>query len=182
MGLAEANVGVNKANFYIERKVDLLIQLQEGQVKRTATITWRNNAPNSDEEKGRYEVYVRVLVPRGNFADGQKKMGQSIVGFSPDIEVVRGHIEAGTIVEVFPQEESSVIFSWTSPAEIPGEKGEYILMVRKQAGTLADPWEISIDNQLGKNASAEPVAFLTGRNTFRYNTILARDFVSRISW
>ena len=181
-GLAEANVGVNKANYFIERNVDLSILLKEGEVKRTLTITWKNNASKQMGEKGRYEVYVRALAPRGNFAEGQKKIGQNFIGFSPEIEFIRGHIEAGTIVEVFPEESSAVSFSWTSPAEIPGEKGEYFLLIRKQAGTMADRWEIEIDNQLGRKIELYPEAILTGVNTFRYNTTLARDFVSRIYW
>ena len=181
-GLAEANLGVNKANYFIERNVDLSILLKKGEVKRTLTITWKNNASKEMGEKGRYETYVRVLAPRGNFGEGQKKIGQNFIGFSPDIEAVRGHLEAGTIVEVFPQESSSASFSWSSPAEIPGEKGEYFLLIRKQAGTVADRWEIKIDNQLGRKIELYPEAFLTGVNTFGYNRDLARDFVSRIYW
>jgi hypothetical protein len=182
VGLAEANVGVNKANYYIERKVDLTVVLAEGEIRRSLTITWKNNAPRQMGDKGRYEAYVRVLGPRGEFGEGQKAVGGNLIGFSPEVELVRGHIEAGTIVEVFPQETSRLSFSWVSPAEIPGEKGEYFLLVRKQAGTVADPWQIEIDNKLGKEIILYPAPFLTGTKTFGYNTILARDFVSRISW
>jgi hypothetical protein len=182
LGLAEANLGVNKANYYIERKAELLVELKEGQVKRTLTIAWSNKAPKELGEKGRYETYLRVLVPRGSFSEGQKKIGQSVIGFSPDVKVVRSHIEAGGVVEVFPQETSTVTFSWVSPAEIPGEKGEYVLKIRKQAGTVEDAWTVKITNRLGKVIIVVPEASLTGGNTFGYNTILARDFVSRISW
>ena len=182
IGLAEANVGVNKANYYIERKMDMTVLLKEGLIKRTLTITWKNKADKKMEEKGKYKAYVRILVPRGDFAEGQKKIGQNFFGFSPELEAIRGHIEAGTLVEVFPQESSTVSFSWTSPAEIPGEKGEYVLLIRKQAGTIADRWEIEIDNQLGKEIEIGPGAFLTGTKAFSYNTLLARDVVSRISW
>jgi len=182
LGLAEANVGVNKANYFIERKAKLSVLLKDGEIKRTITITWKNKADKEAGEKAVYKTYLRVLVPRGDFGEGQKKVGQNIFTFSPDIGAVRGHIEAGTIVEVYPQESSAVSFSWTSPAEIPGEKGEYSLIIRKQAGTVADRWDIEIQNQLGRRIEISPGASLTGMNTFGYNTDLARDFVSRIYW
>lgn len=183
VGLAEANLGVNKANYYIERKVNFSVSIGEEKIDRTLTITWRNKAPKDIGEKGRYEVYIRVLAPSsGKFGYGQKRIGLATLGFSPDLENVRGHEEAGTIIEVFPGESSTASFNWTTPVELNVDSGEYVLYVRKQAGTQADPWEIKIDNTFGKKIKAAPVFSLTGVNQFGYNTLLARDFVSRVWW
>jgi hypothetical protein len=183
VGISEANVGVNKANYYIERSVDLSINLNEEQVKRTLTITWRNKAPRGAGEKGRYKAYVRLLAPGGgNFGEGQKRLGQSVVGFVPETQNIRGHEEAGTIVEVFPGESSTLSFNWIHPAELSSQTGEYVLNVRKQPGTQADPWQIKIVSNFGKKLQGNPVFSLTGPDQFGYNTFLARDFISRVWW
>jgi len=183
LGIAEANLGVNKTNYFIQRKVELSVTLEPNQVKRNLTIIWKNTAPEELGEEGRYEAYVRVLVPKGVvFGGGQKRIDKSIVTFSPDQDIVRAHQEAGTIIEVFPGESASLSFNWISPAPWNSEEGEYKLTIRKQAGTAADPWDIRIENILGKAILQDPSFGLTGPAEFGYNTFLARDFVSRVYW
>ena len=183
VGLVEANVGVNKANLYIERKAELSIVLQPGLIKRTLTISWNNTAPKGAGEKARYKVYTRVIAPpESRFSNGQKRLGGVVSGFTPDVEAVRGHKEAGTIVEAYPGETSTVSFYWASPADLSNQGGEYLLKVRKQAGTIADPWSIHINNAFKGNLASDPALSLTGPASYDYNINLARDFVSSISW
>jgi hypothetical protein len=64
--LNEANVGINKANFFVNRKIDQEIKAdQEGRVSEKLTITYENQSQSNNWPAGRYKTYLRVYLPRG---------------------------------------------------------------------------------------------------------------------
>jgi hypothetical protein len=64
--LNEANVGVNKANFFVTRKVDHQIKLDEkGKAEEKVLITYDNQSPSESWPAGRYKTYLRLYLPKG---------------------------------------------------------------------------------------------------------------------
>jgi hypothetical protein len=62
----EANVGVNKANFFLQRRIDHQINLsREGRVEEKLTLTYDNQSPSDNWPAGAYKTYLRLYLPKG---------------------------------------------------------------------------------------------------------------------
>ena len=184
LGVVEANVGVNKANYFIKRKLRLEISATGGEIIKKLEVNIENKASPVLGNSGKYKVYLRVLSPiASEVEDVQIYSGELPSYIAPETSNVRGHKESGVLVEVAPGEDKKIIFVWRIPLTVDlNQSGEYLLYLRKQAGTKEDPVNIKISfPQLG-SLRITPVYSLTEEGFYEYNTTLARDFVSRVSW
>ena len=59
----EANVGVNKANYYLERQVDHSVFISSDEVYHKRVVTFKNKAQTNAWPKGTYRSYVRFYLP-----------------------------------------------------------------------------------------------------------------------
>jgi hypothetical protein len=121
IGLVEANVGVNKSNYFISREQEINININGDKIDRELSINFINSANPNLGAPAKYKAYVRVLVPedvepQGNF----------------DITESRGLKEIGFLVEVLAGQSKVYRVSWSSPVTPITAYGLY---VRKQAGT-----------------------------------------------
>lgn len=60
----EANVGVNKANYYLERQIDHSIEVLPNQIKHKRVVSFENKASNNVWPKGPYQAYTRFYLPK----------------------------------------------------------------------------------------------------------------------
>lgn len=60
----EANVGINKANFYLDKTVTQDVTIAADAVHHHRTITWKNTATNNSWPKGAYKAYTRFYLPQ----------------------------------------------------------------------------------------------------------------------
>ena len=182
VGGVEANLGVNKVNYFIERSTKLEIDITPMEVKRNLTIALKNTASPSLGLAGKYKVYLRILVTGDSEITSVGEItGGSILRIPPDIVETKGRKEIGIPVEVFAGQTKNIEFVWkTIPKE--GEMvGSYGVYIRKQAGVGDDPFTLEIDSN-GLNLKTLPHFTLTKEGNYVYNTVLARDLFSRISW
>ena len=170
LGLVEANLGVNKANYYVERKYDLSVSLQDGLIKKNLSVEYKNNANLAMGESGIYKSYSRLTVPLNSNLEFIK-VGD--VSLAPDIETVSGRKEIGFYFELMPGQTKTVNISWrlTSPLNL-SRAGEYRIYVRKQAGTPAEPISIFYNGPAGVDLKVEP----------GYNTLFTQDIYSKATW
>ena len=61
--VVEANLGVNKANYFINRSMEQLVELSTQSVARVIKINYENTAKSSNWPGGDYKDYIRVYVP-----------------------------------------------------------------------------------------------------------------------
>jgi hypothetical protein len=173
----EANFGVNKVNYFVERNMKLSVNVDEESIKRELIINLKNTADEEFDNFPWYKVYVRVLTHKdADFGPVVSEIDGEISLLEPDINTKNEAKEAGVYVEVFPQEEAFIKFTWESKHDLRFDKeGQFISVVRKQAGTQADPLLVNLEFDTVNT-------FLTENNKYIYNTNLARDKVFRISW
>jgi hypothetical protein len=182
VGVVEANVGDNKASYFIQRNMSLDLTVTPSEIDRKLTLNLKDSANPALGPSGKYKNYVRIIIP----SDATTISVKSITGdtreiLSPDITDVQGHKEVGVLVEVLGGNSKSVEFSWTSSVAGASPLSSYGLYFRKQAGTDADPIEVSISDR-GVELKADPRFTLTKAGTYLYNTTLVRDLFSRFSW
>ena len=59
----EANIGVNKANYYLDRQIDHSITLLTDRANHKRVISFKNKAQTSAWPKGSYKAYTRFYLP-----------------------------------------------------------------------------------------------------------------------
>lgn len=174
VGLVEANVGVDKANYFITRTVSLSSFATATGIENTLTVELKNNAPVALGVTGRYKDYIRLIT---NAEAKIKSVGIIEPGgtksVTPETQVVSGRLEAGTLVDIPAGTKRTVRFTWSIPSKLNfSGNGSITYLIRKQAGVGADPITFKIAPPTG-------VDFL-GQTS--YNTILDRDITASVSW
>jgi hypothetical protein len=181
IGLIEANVGVNKANFYIKRGFSLDVALKPGVIERKLTLNLQNTANPALGAVGRYKAYTRLLTPSDAQILGAIMIsGGGSKNLPIDIVDTHNHKETGILIDLLPGESVEVQFAWSSQLVGNQPPVSYKADIRKQAGTDADP--ISISLHINGLKYIDPRFTLTGGGSYVYNTTLAEDIFPRFTW
>lgn len=173
-GLVEANVGVNKSNYFVARNISFTSFVNAGTIENTLTVELKNSAPSALGVSGRYKDYIRVIT---NPDSKVKQVGIIEAGgtkaLTPETTTTNGRLEIGALVDVAPGSKKSVRFTWSIPAKLDfAVNGQVVYLIRKQAGVGADPLTVKINPPSG-------VDFL-GKTS--YNTNLDKDQLITLSW
>lgn len=65
LGINEMNLGVNKANYFLEREIKQEVSIADkGQVSEKITITYKNNSKKDKWPGGDYKTYFRIILPQ----------------------------------------------------------------------------------------------------------------------
>ena len=143
LALLEANLGANKVNRVLERKIDYEVNVgRDGDLVAKLTITYTNNSQAETWPVGKYVNYLRVYVPKDAQLLEYKNAEQKI----DDVELADGEklTTFGMIVEVPIKSTRQVVLSYSIPKKVDLEKSPtYHLYVQKQAGTGNDPLTFS---------------------------------------
>ena len=179
VGIVEANLGVNKSNFFVKRNIETFVNIDEDIIKRTLILTVENGATAGLGPSGRYKSYIRLLVPQ-NSTDIQvtSEYGQDIRILDPDIVDAKGRKEIGVIFETLAGDTKKLQYSWST--RLDKAINSYNLYIRKQAGVDEIPFVMSVHtpfNILGSNLEFT----LTEDSNYLYNTTLTRDLSARLS-
>src|SRR5258706_3293109 len=164
VGLVEANLGVNKTNYFIERKEHLDVILSGDRIVRTLTVTLKNNANPALGPSRIYKSYVRLLSNDDTSQSTAKLItGPTSQDLASETISLKGRNETGVYLEVLGGQTKTLEFSWTSNVK-SNSFNMYGVYLRKQAGTGSD------------------TASLTINGTSVYNDLLKADIFSRVNW
>jgi hypothetical protein len=183
-GIVEANVGVNKANYYISRKTELSLSVDKGRITRSLTVTFINSADASLGHGGKYRNYLRLLIPSESEIDEIKLSGGSSEGeIEQDVSYLKGRKEVGVFLEIDSQETKKIRFVWTNNNTFDFTRhGEYRFYWRKQAGLSEYPMNLKMFVPENLDFESIPHSSLTKESEVIYNTQLSSDFFSKIYW
>ena len=157
----EANLGVNKANYFISRDTNLVVNTSQNEIDKHLTLNLKNSASIGLGPSGTYKTYIRFLIPiDSEVARMQSVTGQNVQELTPDITEVKGRKEVGIWIQVLAGQTESVVFDWRNNLPQNTKFASYGIYVRKQAGISDDPFSLTVD----------------GLSV--YNTVLVKD----ISW
>lgn len=185
-GLVDANLGVNKVNYYIQRGLSFTANVKPTNIDNKLTVKITNTSTQNSPLAGNYKNYMRVIAPSQSYFDKVTTIGSDgTKSLSLDVSTVNGHVEAGVIVTVAPGETKTFVFSWNLAQSADfSREGVAQFYLRKQAGTISDPVSIKIELPSNKIYTVEPTATftLTSNHEVSYNTDLLTDIAGRISW
>lgn len=155
--ISEANLGVNKANAFLKRKVgDKIIIDSDGKVRGELVITYINTGPKSTSTKlsGTYENYLRTVFPQGTkltaVAFDGKEATRSAKPADRGLEIKEATQSGRSIFGFFvsiPRETSKVValsyeLSESYP-QLPGSS-TYAYVFQKQPGTGEDSLSVMV--------------------------------------
>lgn len=78
LGVSEANLGINKANYFIKRSVSEVVNVDDnGSVSESVTLAYNNTNTNGIWPGGLYKNYLRFILPQGAQITDIKINGQT---------------------------------------------------------------------------------------------------------
>ena len=135
----EANVGVNKANYYLERSVDHQVEVAAEQLKHTVTTNYRNTASSNAWPKGAYKNYVRFYIPQ-SAQSVLVKIGDTVVeGKLLDTAREYERQMVGVLLEVPYQSSQKLELQYTLPFSASHDVLNYAMLRQQQPGLGAHP-------------------------------------------
>ncbi|SRR6266568_3036436 len=166
-GIVDANVGANKANYYVKRTITQSTSLNDlGELQTTADVTYSNSSTTASAFGGDYKDYVRFLLPANttlvSIAFDKKTMqttpavtDASLFTSSdftppPGLEVEQSQEEGKSVVGFFfivpVGATHTVSITYRSPSGIDPNAVAFAYDVHlfKQPGAGNDPYELSL--------------------------------------
>lgn len=198
LGINEANIGVNKSNYFLTRKIAHTATItRDGKINEKVTLTYHNASPKEQWPTGKYIPYIRVILPhraalRSITIDGKK---QHIVpaitdfriyeapGFTPPDGLEVDHSEeAGKTIYGFRTRVSyhttqviEITYSLPQKVDMHTTKVAYNLFVFKQPGTLHDTYAFSFTYPSVYTSVSSPASYIQQGNKLSFISSLLTD-------
>jgi hypothetical protein len=138
--IVEANLGVNKANYFLYRNVEEQIEITNSSLNRIVKINYENTAKNTNWPGGNYKNYVRIYLPKNirltevSIMTGNDVSTERIYrGDELKVKEVNNKTEVGFLVEVPVTKKKTVIIEYTSDINL-GNKFSYVNYIQRQSG------------------------------------------------
>lgn len=138
--LVEANFGVNKANYFINRKINRNVEILPNEVKNNLRISYENTAKSNSFPGGDYKNYLRVYMPKEaqliEVAVTEEGKGRRVVGGTDlVIKEVFGKKEVGFLVTTEVSKKAEVEVKYKQVMSLAqGDKFSYLSYWQKQSG------------------------------------------------
>jgi hypothetical protein len=195
----EANLGVNKVNYFVTRKRTRTITIHDdGTRTESETIIIRNGSGSTDINLP-YRMYMRFILPEGSSVDTITLDGVPVSTHSgsglatlPYIEttsVASGLFTIGVALDVPASAEKKLMITYTDSRPLTFGKIGAVLDVfeQKQPGVSGQtehtsvlypsPWTAGVEDNGSQTGIGE---FIAKPGQLEYNTTLTRDNLTRI--
>lgn len=167
----DANLGVNKANFFVSRefRINTLIQ-EDGTVHNSFISHIQNDSPDT-EFGGDYKNFFRLYIPRSATVEKVLINGKEINDFTEKSTAYFKAVELLIITK--KQSNDTVEVQYTLNQKLKKGSNTYQLALQKQIGSLNT--NITMTVSLPKNATVKNKNYpaLEKNGTITYNTTLS---------
>jgi hypothetical protein len=148
--LVEANLGINKANHFVKRKIQhQLTILKTKDILATNTVVYDNQSPADTWPGGVYRAYLRQYLP-STAKLISIKVGDSKLNLKKDIDLSRQDnrqiIGFPLTVPVKNSLEIEVTYRLAEKLKISQNHGRLVIAMPKQPGIIADTLEVIINH------------------------------------
>lgn len=168
----ESNVGVNKANFALQRSIQQTISFANNQITHQRVVTFTNTAATAAWPMGEYKSYIRFYVPEEAQLQEIRLDSDVVPADNITVGTEDGRKYFGVLVEVPIQQTKKLYLTYTEPL---GENTpfSYVFFEQKQSGTVADP--LVIDIQPGEGLHPVLIAPQADANPSRIHFDIPRE-------
>lgn len=184
--VVEANLGVNKANYFLEKDYSLDVSVEQNKIIHRLSAAYKNKSQAAVWPGGDYKNYLRVFAPKGSVFTKATFINETL-GEEENLVIDMGFEEGksvGGVLALVPSGEArKLTVVWETPVPDLGDNGKLLLLWQKQMGTGNDPVWIKASKAGGSyKIEAVPSPSLTQASTIGYNTTLTKDLFFKITW
>lgn len=169
----DANLGVNKANFFMNRTMATKIIIDEEGIAHTSlTVKFRNESMQDIFPGGTYRNYFQILLPRDSVIKEIRVGEERLETYDQEIGQFK---KVGFFFEVPPSSTKDVTVQYHSMKAFKKGKSVYQLLFQKQVGSINNDLSLEISlpsNMFLVNQNFSP---LVKHNQILYNTELSAD-------
>ncbi len=153
LSINEANLGVNKANYFVNKSVIVDKNISEdGIVTSSVSLSYENTGTPEVFTGALYSNYLRVFVPLGSVLNEVSINGIPLSVSDVTVESYQNDKTVfGILVKIAPQNKGTIKFVYTLPRKLVKDIESYQLFFQKQAGDKKAPFVLSIRNSKGGN-------------------------------
>lgn len=181
--LVEANVGVNKANYFLKRDISHKVEfLQNSEVAESVDISYVNESVSEVFPGGTYKDYLRVLVPRGSILDSVEVDGERVEENVVDQGEIGGKTYFGFYFEVPPGARRNIRVTYRLSETVPSESiVQYRFLMQKQPGIKGDQVVLRFSSFMDNNLLTTSVEKAQNKNSLVYNSLFDKDISLELS-
>jgi len=180
--VVEANVGVNKANFFVSRRLAHQVKLNaDGNFEEILQLDYKNAALSEVAPGGSYKNYLRLYLPRQSeplaVTLKNPKTGETKLLDKKDWEIKEDHQRTvlGFLVEVPVQQSRQVEVSYRLAAKLADQTGYYRLLVQKQSGLEDEDFQLRFEPPPGVTIFSAQPAPMTSTKGIVFNQKFDQD-------
>ncbi len=172
LAVNEANLGVNKANYFISKSTAVEKRLSaNGDIVSTVTISYENKSLPNLLTASHYRNYLRFFVPSGSRLMGATFNGKFITPNSIETtSYANDKTSFGFLVDIPPDSQAVVKVSYVLSKQMTKDSSSYQLFFQKQGGDKNSPLIISIIYPSGMNMKPLNFKSTAGRPQETYYT------------
>jgi hypothetical protein len=179
--VVESNFGVNKANYFLNRNINQVVDISPAAIGRIIKINYENTAKNSNWPGGDYKDYLRIYMPiSANLAEvsiTDSKGAKTIIqGSDLSINQVGGKKEIGFLATVPVGQKRTVTVSYSNQINLnKANSFSYLGYIQKQPGYGETPLVSLVSVPEGwQTTGVEPTATMVNGKLL-FSTKLDRD-------
>jgi len=157
--VVDANVGSNKANYFVRRSVYYEAERanRDGEVSSQLSVSYNHTGTSNAWPGGTYKNYLKVLLPLKASLTKARLTAESGAeeDITPRVEIDEqdGKTTFAVLLEIPNGSKVSVVFNYVLPPSVfPLKDNTYSLLVQKQPGTDADPFRAKFTLPFGTDA------------------------------
>ncbi|KKU89203.1 MAG: hypothetical protein UY18_C0002G0016 [Microgenomates group bacterium GW2011_GWF2_47_9] len=144
--LVDSNLGINKSNFFLKRKISLNIDIDAKRlIKHSLFTTYFNTSTSAAWPAGAYKNYSRLYLPPGTIFRGLKINGNPVDETEIALTSEHDRLVVGFLVEVPINSTVTTEVNYELTSPLPSNSPTYSLYWQKQPGTSADPLDITLN-------------------------------------
>lgn len=171
--VVDANLGVNKANFFVQRTIRLnTIVGVNRKVRNILALDYYNQSVSDVFPGGTYKNYVQIYLPK-NTVINRLLVGGSLAQ-EYDVETELGLRKVGLFVEVGPGANTNVTVDYDFLDSLQAQQ-QYQLIVQKQIGSINNDLVWSVKLPSGVSLGQSNFTPIVQSGGFVYNTFLQQD-------
>lgn len=204
LGVFDANLGVNKSNYYLKRSIAQEVMLHEtGERTGAVLLTYKNTSTAKSAYGGEYKNYVQVVLPEGTKVTGVSIDGEEQgiiapvtssrvyasdrfvppVGLELDEQTLYGRSVFGFLTTIPPEATKQITLRYVTPSSgVISNDFSYVLRVFKQPGTDYDPYSLVLQYDPALRLLKAPDFASRGKNAIQVTRVLSEDILLPVTF
>ena len=172
----DANLGVNKVNFFINRAINLITTIDEdGTIHNTSSVLFINNSTSDKYPGGIYKNYFQLYLPHDAIVSSVSHNGKMTKNYEENKTNIFKTI--GTFIEIPPGETIEVAIDYELAEKILTGTSTYQIVIQKQIGTFNSDFFFEINLPHNIFITDQNFKSLAKNQAVRYNSSLSTDRV-----